>query len=153
MNEATKGTEILALEARRNEEQTRAEGALLGERRAAIARLAMIVMFAVIASAGGATSAAQMIVGLAYAAFAITTIVIVWRVKQARANRSRTRPLALAVVDFSLITTMSLLDQVHGHAFAPGRHAIATAILIAFTVARNGIYHVIAAVVDRKSVV
>src|SRR6188768_3907046 len=44
----TKGTQIAALEAKHNEEQVLAEGALFGERRVAWARLAMTVMFGVL---------------------------------------------------------------------------------------------------------
>jgi len=42
VRQPTKGTEIAALEARYNEQQILAEGAVIGERRAALARLAMI---------------------------------------------------------------------------------------------------------------
>ena len=62
---STKGTEIAALEARHNEELVRAEGALLGEKRAAIARLAMIALFAIVTQIrGGPRNWPQLFVGL-----------------------------------------------------------------------------------------
>ncbi|MDQ3364877.1 MAG: adenylate/guanylate cyclase domain-containing protein [Myxococcota bacterium] len=145
-SERTQGTEIAALEARRNEDETRAEGALLGERRAALARLAMIVMFAVVTNVGGTSSRPQTMLGALYTIGTILTVIVVYRSKRPLASRAHWSPLVLTLVDFGFVTAMSLLSQEHGHAFAPGRHAIASSIIIAFAVARLGVYHVIYAV-------
>lgn len=147
-SEPTKmGTEIAALEARRNAEQTRAEGAYLGERRVAIARCAMVVMFAIIGISGGASSKWQTFAGAIYTGFSVATVVGVWRSRGGDPKLALWRPLLVTTVDFTLITTLALLDQQSGAAFAPGRHAIATAIIISFAVARHGLVHVRYAVV------
>jgi adenylate cyclase len=52
----------------------------------------------------------------------------------------------LTTIDFALITTMSLISQHDGHAFAAGRHAIASAIIISFSVTRQGVFHAVFAV-------
>ena len=69
----TKGTEIAAIEAARNELQVRAQGSLVGERRTSIARLVMIAMFAIIANAGGHTDLVQTAVGATYTVFGLVT--------------------------------------------------------------------------------
>ena len=137
----TRATAIAALEAQRNADLTRAEGALLGERRAALARVAMVVMFAVMGISGGTSSRVQMIVGLSYMAFAFATLIGIRRAAVV-APRARWRPLVMAAIDFAVITTMGIAHIEAGQAFAPGRHAIACAIVISFAVSRQGIVHV-----------
>jgi adenylate cyclase len=141
----TKGNQIATLEARRNADQTRSEGALLGERRAALARLAMVVMFATVAVAGGTSSRWQTIVGAAYMAWSVVVAIAVFR-STASPHNARIRPLVLTLIDFALITTMSLISQDDGYEFAPGRHAVTTAVIISFSVARQGVVHVVFAV-------
>ena len=101
----------------------------------------MVLMFAVIAIAGGA-SGMQTLVGVAYTAWAILTAIMVHRVS-ARVEHARWRPLVLTVVDFALITTMGIVYMKAGHGFAPSRHAVASAIVIAFSVARLGVFQVV----------
>lgn len=145
-SEATQGTAIAALEAARNEAQVRAQGSLLGERRAAVARLVMIAMFAVVATVGGHTDLLQTAVGFVYTLFALTTIVIVHRVRVARPELSRWRPVMVTVVDFTLITTMAFLDLRRGEPFSPAQHAVSAAILISFAVVRTSLWHVVQSV-------
>ncbi|TMQ04390.1 MAG: hypothetical protein E6J91_43715, partial [Deltaproteobacteria bacterium] len=143
----TRGTELAALEARYNEQRVLAEGAILGERRAALARLAMIAMFGVVTNLEGKSEAVRTVIGLVYTVFAVVTILVLRRLKGGDPRRALWRPLILMVVDFSLITTMALLDVTHGEPFSPGQHAIATAIVMSFAVARTSLVHVIGSVV------
>jgi adenylate cyclase len=143
----TRGTEIAALEARYNEQQVLAEGAMLGERRAALARLAMIAMFGVVTNLEGRSDAVRTVIGLVYTVYAVVTVLVLRRLKGGDPRRALWRPLILMVVDFSLITTMAMLDVGHGEPFSPGQHVIATAIVMSFAVARTSLVHVIGSVV------
>jgi adenylate cyclase len=143
VNEATRGTQVAAIEATRNELSVRAEGSLLGERRNSIARLAMIAMFAIITQVSGQTSRAQFFVGFGYMVFGIITLVIVNRIKVATPEGSQTRPAFVAIADFSFITALGYLDMVRGEPFGPGQLAIAASILIAFSVTRMTVWHVV----------
>lgn len=134
MSELTRGTQVAAIEASRNEAFVRAEGSLLGERRNAIARLAMIAMFAIVTQVGGHTDRAQFLVGFAYTLFAVGTLVAVRRVKVATPGGSTWRPAILAVVDIVFTTALGYLDMRRGDPFGPGQHAIAVSILILFSV-------------------
>lgn len=147
MNELTRGTQIAAIEASRNEAQVRAEGSLLGERRNAIARLVMLAMFAIVTQVGGRTDQAQFLVGFGYTAFAVTTLVMVYRVKVPTPGGSRWRPAVLSVVDVAFATALGYLDMRRGDPFGPGQHAIAMSILILFSVTRMTIWHVVLATV------
>lgn len=138
----TKGTEVAALEAQRNEAQVRAEGSLLGERRSALARIAMIAMFGLVSRLGGQSDLTQTIVGGSYAAFALVTLWMVYRLQTPDPSKALWRPLALAVVDFSLITTMAMLDVAGGHGFNPAQHVIASAIVMSFAITRMTGFHV-----------
>lgn len=141
----TSRTEIAALEAQRNAALTRAEGALLGERRAAIARLVMVLMFAVFGIAGGTSSSVQAIVGFSYFGFALVTLVAVRRAR-AVPSEALWRPLVITVVDFGVIATMGIAHIDAGNPFAPGRYVVAAAILISFAVSRRDVVHVAFAV-------
>ncbi len=148
-SQPTKGTEIAALEAQRNEQEVLAHGALLGERRAAIARLAMIVMFALVSNLDPLQTSypAQTVVGASYMLFSVLVIIGVYRVKKGEPNKARWRPILLSVVDFSLITTMAMLAVRRGEGFGPGQHVVAASILMSFSVARYGVFQVIYATV------
>jgi adenylate cyclase len=137
----TRVTEIAALEAQRNEAAVLAEGALLGERRAAWARLAMITMFGIVTSTG-AFHLPSFLLGAAYTLFAVITILVTRRLKRPSLRDSIRRPLVLTFVDFTTITLFALFDRHYGVAFAPARHAIAAAILLTFSVARVGLWQV-----------
>jgi adenylate cyclase len=132
------GTEIAALEARRNEDQVLAEGALIGERRAAWARLAMIAMFGVISNLQGLTSLPRTVIGAVYTALAIGTLYTLYRIQPA-IEKARVRPFFVASVDFAFVTTMGILDPV----FNPGMATISMAIVLSFSVARSPLYHVV----------
>jgi adenylate cyclase len=138
----TKGTEVAAIEAQRNEAQVRAEGSLVGERRSAMARIAMIVMLGIVSRLDGHSDTTQTIVGAAYTVFGLVTLYIVFRVKDAAPHKALWRPLALAVVDFALITTMALLDIARGDGFNPAQHVIACAIVMSFSITRVSAMHV-----------
>jgi adenylate cyclase len=145
--EPTKGTEIAALEARYNEQQVLAQGAVIGERRAALARLAMIAMFGVVTNLGGSRGSVQTAIGLGYTAYGVVTFLVLRRLAGGDPRKALWRPLILTVVDFSMITTMAMLGVTHGEPFSPGQHAIATAIVMSFAVARTSLVHVVASVV------
>ncbi len=141
--EPTKGTEIAALEAQRNEEQVRAEGSLLGERRAAIARLFMIVMFGGVSiMRAGPRNTAQSVVGALFAIYALSTLIATHRIKKATPRRSLWAPLILTTVDFSGTCALGMLDVWFTGAFQTGQHAVASAILITFSIARRTLWHV-----------
>jgi adenylate cyclase len=144
VREPTKGTEIAALEAKRNEQEVLAAGALQGERRAGIARLAMILMFGLVTNLdpNQAGDAIQTGVGAVYSAWSVVVLVIMYRIKIIVPSRAMWRPVALTLIDYALVTTMACLDVRHGGAFSPGQHVIASAIILTFAVARFGLYHV-----------
>lgn len=144
----TQGTAIAAREARRNEQLTLARGALVGERRAAVARLGMIVMFSAITElpllrAGAPFNPPQFAVGFSYFVFAVATLVILRRIREVRVGESIVWPLLIMLADFSFLTALAGLD------IAPlrlGNHAVACSVLILFAVARISVIHVIASV-------
>ncbi len=142
----TKGTEVAALEAARNEAEVLADGALHGERRAAIARLVMIVMFALVSNLDPAQRAdsTQFLVGASYTVISVVTLWVVFRAKKGVPSHATWRPLVLTVIDFTLITTMALLDVRRSGSFQPAQQAIAASIIMSFAVARYGVQHVIA---------
>ncbi|MGE0399115.1 MAG: adenylate/guanylate cyclase domain-containing protein [Kofleriaceae bacterium] len=139
---ATRGTQIAALEAQRNEQQVRAEGALDGERRAALARIVMVAMFGTISQLGGELNPTMTYVGASYTLFSILTLLIVRR-RHATISGSMWKPLAVTLVDFTFITTVALIDT-SANGYSAGQHAIAAAILISFSIARMTIWHVVA---------
>jgi adenylate cyclase len=143
--EPTRGTEIAALEAQRNEQEVLAEAALLGERRSAIARLAMIVMFALVTNLDrrGGGDALQTAIGATYTLFALVTLVVLIRRKRAEPGRAKWAPVAVTFVDFSFSTTMAILDVDRGLAFSPGQHVVASMIIMSFAVSRYGVVHVV----------
>jgi adenylate cyclase len=140
----TRGTEIAALEARRNELEVRAEGALLGERRAALARVAMIVMFgAVTQLSANDRPPATMYVGMAYSFYALAVLIAVVR-NQPATRRARWAPVAMTVIDYAFITTQSLLAaSVDG--FHAGQHALSSMLLMTFAIARLSVWHIVLA--------
>jgi adenylate cyclase len=146
-HQPTEGTEIAALEARRNELEVRAEGALLGERRAALARVAMIMMFgAVTQLAAKDRPPATMYLGVAYSLYAIAVLVAVVRQKAAVARHARWIPVLTTVIDYSFTTTQSLLAaSVDG--FHAGQHALSSMLLMTFAVARLSVWHIVLAAV------
>jgi adenylate cyclase len=140
---ATKATEIAALEARRNELQVRSEGALLGERRAAIGRLVMIGMFGLVSVARpGPHNLWQTFAGFWFALYAVSVLIGTHRLRRAAPGRSRWVPVVLTVLDFTGTTTLALLDVWFSGSFYAGQHAISTAVLMSFSVARISLWHV-----------
>lgn len=139
---STRGTEIAAIEAARNEARVLAEGGLLGERRAALGRLAMVVAFGLIARTTKDSSIATMASGLGYSIFAIVTFLVV---RKANVNiaSSRRRPVMVATVDTLFVSSQAILDVVDGRVFEPGMLAVALAIVMSFSIARNPIWQVI----------
>jgi adenylate cyclase len=142
--EPTRGTEIAALEAQRNELEVRAEGALLGERRAAIARLAMILVLGLVqATRGGAKNWVQTGVGAAYGVWSLLTLLALRRIDRAKPARSLWVPIALTTIDFAASTTLACLDIWWNGTFNAGQHAIICAILMSFSIARLSVWHVV----------
>ena len=141
--EPTKGTEIAALEALRNEQQVLAEGALVGERRIAWARLSMIAMFGIISNLRPlGTSFRMFIVGAVYTTGAIATTYALHKLAQSSPDKARTRPLILATIDFAFITSQGIFDAQLG-GFDRGMAGIAAAVVLTFAIARWPLYHVI----------
>lgn len=142
--EPTKGTEIAALEALRNEEEVLAEGSVVGERRAASARLVMIAMFGIISNLRPIGSSFEMkAAGTVYMIGAVLTwYALHYRIKGGSPERARIRPLILATVDWAFITSQAIFDAQLG-GFDRGMAAIAAAVVLSFTVARWPLYHVI----------
>ncbi|HEX7703779.1 MAG TPA: adenylate/guanylate cyclase domain-containing protein [Kofleriaceae bacterium] len=139
----TKGTEIAALEAKQNELSVRADGALLGEKRAAIARLVMISLFGLVSVLrGGVHDWYQSAVGAAYAAWSLLVLVALFRIKVVRPERARWFPVLLTTIDFAATTTLGMLDIWFTGEFNAGQHAISTAILMMFSIARISVWQV-----------
>jgi adenylate cyclase len=144
VTDGTRGTQIAALEAQRNELQVRAEGSLDGERRAALARIVMVAMFGIMSSFGGEMSRTMTMIGASYSLFSIITLLVVRR-RHATPSGSMWKPMIVTLVDFTFVTTMAIIDtRLDG--FSPGQHAIASAILISFSIARMTIWHVVLSV-------
>ena len=141
VKEPTRGTEIAALEAQRNEQEVLAEGGLLGEKRAAWGRLAMVAMFGVITQVSGESSRAMFLVGLGYTIYTLVTLVMVHRVKPTWTG-ARVAPFALATIDFAFVTTQGMLDIARGEPFNPGMAVAGTMLPLSFAVARNPVHHV-----------
>lgn len=139
-DDGTRGTQIAALEAQRNEAQVRAEGSLVGERRTAIARMVMVAMFGVLSNVGGESTREMTIVGALYSLFSIITFLIVRR-RTATIAGSMWKPMIITVVDFTMITLMAIFDSSY-NGFSSGQHAIAVAIVISFSIARMTVWHV-----------
>ncbi len=141
--EPTKGTEIAALEAQRNEDQVRAEGSLLGERRAAVARLVMILMFAAVSiMRTGPHNWRQSAAGTLFTLYAVVALIGTWRTKQAKPSRALWAPIVFTTLDFTGTAMLGGLDIWWTGQFQTGQHAIASAILISFAIARRSIGHV-----------
>ncbi len=144
----TQATAIAVLEARRNEEQTLAEGALLGERRSSLVRVAMVVLFGVsveviprLRGVPMPSDGLRVLVGSFYTVFAIATVVAVRRAT-ADPRRSALRPALLTVLDFAFLTFMATSDIRIGLPFQPEMAAAASAVLISFSITRSRLWHV-----------
>ena len=149
MIRGTQATAIAALEARRNEEETLAAGALEGERRASWARLAMVVLFAgcseVLPRLQGTdvdTELARQLVGAFYAFFAVTALLVLRRARP-NVRHARVRPMLVTVLDFSFITFMGLSDLRTALGFRPELAAAASGVLISFAIARSALWQVL----------
>jgi adenylate cyclase len=141
--QATKATVIAALEAQRNELQVRSDGALLGERRAAIGRLVMIAIFGVVSTTRpGPHNWWQTFAGFLFTLYAVIVLIAVHRIKVARPERSRWAPIILTVLDFAGTGMLGGLDLWFTGHFYSAEHAASTAILMAFAVARISVWHV-----------
>jgi adenylate cyclase len=123
-----------------------AEGALVGERRVAWARLAMIAMFGIISNVRVEGSSTQMtIAGALYTLFGVVTAVIVHRVK-AEPRKARVAPLLVSAVDWTFITLQGCFASAHG-THHPGMAAIACAVVLSFAVARWPLVNVLFSIV------
>jgi adenylate cyclase len=141
--QATKATVIAALEAQRNELQVRSEGALLGERRAAIARLVMISIFGIVSTTKpGPHNWWQTFAGALFSLYAVTVVFGVYRIKEAKPERSRWVPIILTLLDFTGTGILGGLEIWFTGHYYPGESAVSTTILMAFSVARISLWHV-----------
>ena len=131
-------------EAQHNELLVRAEGALYGERRAAIGRLVMIMLFGLVASArSGAANVPQLAVGTAFSVYSIVVLYFVWRRVKPDPLRAIWGPVILTVIDFVGTGTLGVLEIRFRHGSTGAEPAIAAAILMAFSVARFSVWHVV----------
>lgn len=142
-------TSVSALEvarAARNERQTLAEGSLAGERRIALARLALAGVLALVSEMprmfGHAPAAAVSISSAGYLAAAIA-ISSILRSRDIKPARISSWAPTWTVIDFSFVTAIAAFGHPED---ALALHPIACAILIAFTVARYNVWHVALAV-------
>jgi adenylate cyclase len=138
----THATAVAALEAERNEELTLAQGALLGERRAAIARLAMVVLFAFtvqvvpeLEGRGQPFDPMRFAVGLGYTLFAIGHLIAVHRIR-ATPRGALIVPVITTLIDFAFIFFQGYMDIRTGDGTNPEMAAGASAILISFAMVR-----------------
>ena len=139
----TRGTEIAALEARQNEVEVRSQGALLGERRAALARLAMVAMFGLITQLSDAhRPALTMYIGFGYTVFAVVLAIGVYRSRGSTPAKALWFPVLSTLVDYSFITTQALIAMRYD-GYNPGQHGMSTLLLMTFALARRSVWHVI----------
>jgi adenylate cyclase len=145
--ERTSATRIARLEQRRNEDQVLAESSVEGEKRVAIARLALLGLFTLssqISMALGdrlAPSALRLAGLLPYAFFAVAAPFVLRRVVP-RPSKARWVPVLITAIDFAFLTYMAAVDyREHGTVF-PEMGAIAFAAVLCFSVARYHWLHV-----------
>jgi adenylate cyclase len=143
MKIVTRATEVVALQHRHNEDAVLAESALIAERRAALARLAMVMMFGVVTQThAGSANLAQALVGTAYALFAAGMILGLRRVKIPSARAVRFAPFFTAVLDYGFLTALGLLDIYRGEPYAPGLHVVSCMIALSFSIGRLWLLHI-----------
>ncbi len=144
---APTATTVLRLaEARRNEDQVLAESSLAGERRVAVARLAMIALFAfseeIVARTLGRPpklDAIRMAVVAGYVSMAIVNLIILRRIKPT-ARGALIYPFPASLVDFGFMVIMGWREFATGGRIWPEMGAIAFAVLLAFSVARSPLH-------------
>lgn len=141
VREPTEGTEVAALEAKFNEQQVLAEGALIGERRVAWVRLAMVAAFGIVTNLRGRTAWPMTAAGAVYTVFTVVTLIVVHRIAAQRTRRWR--PMAVATVDFTFITLQGLLANHYLGDYQPGMSAVSNALVLTFAVARYPTYQVV----------
>ena len=146
MREATSGTEIAALEASRNADQVLAEGSLVGERRAAWARIAQVAMFGIITNASGGSSRTMFFVGFGYSIYTLLMLVGVYRFATPTIRSARWIPFAIATIDFAFVSVQGVLGNEFRGFGNLGVIAIGTVIPLSFAVARTPTYHVVYAI-------
>lgn len=145
---ATRVTDLARMQSLRNEQLVLAESALIGERRVAVTRIVMALLFAFsnelvpLIFGGYEAGGPSMVVGLSYLLFAVITLVKVWRAKPSPVL-SLWIPLALTVVDFAVISAFAALDFRQRGYVSPEMGAIAFALLVTFAVSRLRVLHVV----------
>jgi adenylate cyclase len=145
------GTEVQRAEdARRNEATVLAESSLLGERRVAIVRLAMMGLFGlareVIAPAFGITFRDDPLrVGavVLYLVYGVVVAIQIRRLGVTTPARSRWFQLQHATVDFAFIAFIAWRSWVVDQRVHPELGAITGAVLLSYSVARAGLIHVV----------
>ena len=143
----TSVTAIAAVQSARNEQQALAEGALLGERRIAVARIVLASMLSLVTDVPrlfGHVPETNLssVTAITYIATAIA-IFAVLRQQRPDPHRSSWHAPMVTIVDFAFVTALALLDHDED---ALAMFPIACAILVAFTVARYNLWHVAFAV-------
>ncbi|MFL5322101.1 MAG: adenylate/guanylate cyclase domain-containing protein [Myxococcaceae bacterium] len=138
----------LQVERRRDDEQVKAESALIGEQFLSVIRLFMFVMFGVSvilpALTGDFTPVfdlARVLVASAYALFCLITLFAVRRVKSA-VGRALVVPMIMITIDYAFIVFMGWRRAVVDHLAFPETTVITCAVLVAFCVARFSRVHV-----------
>ena len=73
----------------------------------------------------------------------LTVLIAVYRVRQAKPEKARWVPFVLAAIDYGATSTLGMLDIWWTGTYHPGQHAIASSILLSFSLARVSITHVV----------
>ena len=152
MKPDTQLTALSEIAAARNEDLTIANGSLQGEKRAAVTRVAVIVLFVtsseIVPRLHGHDlpfDAPRLAVMVAYAMFAVGCMIASLRAN-VDPRRALTRPALFTVVDFAFVAAQGVVELAHGHGINAELTAAVSAILISFTVVRAHVWHVALAV-------
>lgn len=145
-------TQIAEIAAERNEDLTIANGTLQGEKRAAVARLIVVALFAISAEVvprlhGHATSmdVPRLAAMIAYLAFAVGCF-FASRRPNIDPRRALVRPAVFTLADFAFVATLGGVEIAHGDGLNEPLTVAFEAVLIAFTVVRARLWHVALAV-------
>ena len=135
--------------ARANQEQVLAEGALLGEKTVSVVRLALFALMGVSQSGIGRLSGelmerdeVRLWMVRGYMAFAIIAFLILRRQKP-DAHRSRWMPVPTTIIDVAFLVAMTWRTFVLRGQFTEGMFAAGAAAVLAFSVVRHSVLHVV----------
>ena len=141
-------TGVAAAEARHNEDVVLAEAALIGEKRVAVVRLALMALFGlsqeVIGPLFGKRLRFDMIknAGIAaYLGFAVMTLLIVRR-QRPNPHRAMFMPIFITFVDFGFMDFVGVRDYTMNGVVHPEMGVMAFSLLICFSLTRYSWFHI-----------